>query len=294
MSYLPSPFSVLTGDGTGEKANGIEVRFGDLNVTEPESPQIVVETRFLGVEPSRLTEMYKLVDSSKFNLAKTIVHPFDGLFSSPPDSEGNPATSLSASIQTLPVVTGVITDSEGQAILNFLKGSVTNSIAQSPTMNMFDGQSSVLMDGSVRPFVVNMDLIENEQGERAIQPVVQSIVEGAICRFQGNVVGETVQLDSTLVFNKIESVDTIEVSAGVAAGMLIQVPRCNMQICNASAVLESGEQLLIDTGINRMVEHRGEPSTMQRVPIVGRLVSDELEFVPTRMLILIRAVKLDP
>ena len=105
-----------------------------------------------------------------------------------------------------------------------------------------------------------------------------------------SIVGDEIDLATTIVHNQIESVELYEFHSTKAAGKTIQVPKCALQIIDAHAKLRPDELLLIDTGMTRERQRRME-KVASKVPFVGRLVSHEMEIVPRRVLVMLRAIR---
>ena len=104
-----------------------------------------------------------------------------------------------------------------------------------------------------------------------------------------SIVGDEIDLATTIVYNEIESVEPFEFHATKAAGKTIQVPKCALQIIETHTRLQPDELLMIDTGMSRE-RQRSVEKAASKLPFVGRLVSHEMEIVPRRVLLILRAI----
>jgi len=287
--YLPSLFSELTGvKFTWDEPQKHRPISPDVL---PESalssaPQIVVETWMLTCNESSIEHLFDLVDHSRFELNQGVLS--GNLLGRQSNDTPVSGTSLSATIRQVPATVGTITDEQREAIMQMVKSSTLCDISQLPTVTMFDGQTSAANLGNSRPFVVSLRVIEGSEGN-AIQPVIRLIEEGTIIKLQPTIKDDGVELSARIITNQIESVDTVKVVAGKAAGAIIQVPKCNLQIVDAEATIGEEEYLLIDTGIIRKNQQRVEKTTGKiKWPVVGRRVSLEIDAVPQRVLIMLK------
>ncbi len=287
---LPSPFGTQLDHAAPEESPT------DLELAEGNLKHIVIETRFITCEPAQVGELFALVDSDLFESSGSQIRSQEALVEL---ENRKPAVALTSTIRQAPATWGEITAEELTRLFDAVRADARTNITQAPTMTVFDGQTGTVFDGTLQPFIVDIDVVQGDFTERAFQPVVQPIEEGNIIKL-GAQITETgrIQLDSQLIVNEIESVGEREFLAGRAKGARIQIPRCHTQMVRLHSELANGGTLMIETGIDRRGEERVEQTRWQKVPVVGiplrRVTTVGIERASQRLILLITVRAIDP
>ena len=288
---LPSPFGTMLDHAVAPEAEG------NVESTDANTRHIVIETRFITCKPDQVGELFSLVDSDSFLSSGSQIQSHDALLSDALLQD--PGVAITTTMRQAPATWGEISDEELRRLIDSVKVDTRASIMQAPTMMIFDGQTGTIFDGSMRPFTVDIDVVQGDFTERFFRPVVQPIEEGHIIKLGADITESgRVRLESQLIVNEIESVDEREFLAGRAKGARVQVPHCRTQMVRLHSDLADGGTLMIDTGIDRRDEERVEHTRWQKVPVVGiplrRVTTVGIQRASQRLILLITVRVVEP
>ena len=204
--------------------------------------QITITTRIMSSE-----HVEKLIDANWLGAIKYAVpepvsssHWTESL-----DSEDDSEFSLSmeaVSFEYAPYTAFIIGEDKMNKLVRYFTANETTSITHAPKVTLFSGQSGLLSDQSLSPFVYGVQSIEGEHA-KALQPNVTVIPEGLKVDVQALTLDhDTVDLRCRLI---LSSIDGVTEATLPGAKVVVQTPKATRRIVKVRCQLSRGETLLI-------------------------------------------------
>ena len=145
-----------------------------------------------------------------------------------------------------PVTTGLITEQRLTELNEYLKESKTN-VVYSPMVLAYLGQAASVSDSALRPFVVGLEAINQDNRRVGMQPVIQAIEDGSTIRVKALPRDGKIQLFSDIVISEVVGVDQMTFTgAGDKSRQSIQMPEQRLRQIHLSTMLDEGSAIMID------------------------------------------------
>ena len=170
----------------------------------------------------------------------------------PMDSTAKKATACESVRRATPVMLAKLDD---KGVVKIIRALQNQKVTEAPTVICYSGQTATVSDVQLRPFVVGVKPIV---GEKAVahQPIIQTIEDGSVFRFNPTIKDGKIDLKANFVHSKVSEVQTFTFSGTESAGVTIQVPEQTLKQANVSASLDDSETLFIDPRLQVEVEQK--------------------------------------
>ncbi|MCA9241403.1 MAG: hypothetical protein KDA37_14440 [Planctomycetales bacterium] len=204
--------------------------------------QVVVSTRVLSSE-----HVEKLIDADWLG---TIKYAAPEPVSSSQWAEGasqldDGEFSLSmeaVSFEYAPYTAFVIDEERMDRLVDYFQANARTSIINAPKVTLFSGQSALISDESLSPFLYGVEAIVGEHAT-ALQPNIAVIPEGLKVDLQALVLDDDmVDLRCRLT---LSSIDGVAQATLPGAAVTVQTPRATRRTVNVQCRLRRGETLLV-------------------------------------------------
>lgn len=159
--------------------------------------------------------------------------------------EDGPEFSLSmeaVSFEYTPYTAFIVNDERIRKIFRYFVSNREASITSASKVTLFSGQSALITDESLTPFVYGVQSIKGEYAE-ALQPIITVIPEGLKVDLQAFTLDDdTVDLRCRLT---LSSLDGVTEATLPGADVTVQTPKATRRTVNVRCRLSSGETLLV-------------------------------------------------
>ncbi len=225
--------------------------------------QIRINIRFVMLDPETRRGMYARLGAKRLKTVGSQVPRLQAI----PEADFSETRGTQMIAKSSRVTTCILEDAELAEIMRDVAGSAGSNITRAPSIVLIDGQETEMTDLVQRPFLVDLQRQETDQGVD-VNSVVQVLNEGMTTHLAAATTPSgRIHLVSRLMFEKIVSVEGEEVFGVRDEPVTIQDPVHQRKIVHATENLEAGQTLLVDP----YVKHETKISTTTGVPILSSI-----------------------
>ncbi len=239
-----------------------EQRLSQTLVSSAETKSIAIDVAILKVDPKCDVSLKSFFKPGTFEVHTGAIPAVDwnaelgesrkSTGDKPEKSSIRFATSCDSVRKTLPVMLAKLDD----AGVDALKQSLSDqTITNAPTATCHSGFPATIHDIQQRPFVVGVKPVVNSKSI-AHQPVIQTIEDGTVLRFQPTESNGSIELNASIAHSTVSNVETLQISGNESQGVVIQIPEQTLKQVRLGATLEDGETLFIDPRLQIRTEEQ--------------------------------------
>jgi hypothetical protein len=253
--------------------------------------QLKIRIQFLRVDQETREAIYAGIGADAIQTSTNITkpqtqEPESASLASMPTYSGKIITSAARLTQT------VLNSAEVASILKMTEAATDSVVDHAPSLILLEGKRLELTDLVERPFIVNHE----KQGE-ATKPILQIVEEGTRLGVLANLTTpagehlETIELSCEIISRRVVDIKTDYVFGVQSEPLEVQVPLHQTATVRASAMLVSGQTLLIDPHMSSTKNIRNETSVplLGKIPYLGRSFKNvALSTLDQHMIVLLR------
>lgn len=148
----------------------------------------------------------------------------------------------SISFEYAPYTAFVVDEQQMGKLVRYFQSNNRTSITNAPKVTLFSGQSALISDESLTPFVYGVESIKGEYAT-ALQPNIAVLPEGLKLDLQALTLGDkTVDLRCRLTLSSIDGVTNARLPG---EEVTVQTPKATRRTVNVRCQLKRGETLLV-------------------------------------------------